>query len=123
MHESAHDPHALPHPTGELPRIAMFETVEHDELEQLHRPSPQQPLVEALHFSGQHDVAKDAAPRKQYRALKDDADIAPRLCYRCALQGSAAVEAAKQAGENLEERGLAATRRSDDHHVLAFGAP
>src|SRR5262249_45304561 len=45
MHERTHDTHALLHTARELPGVSTLETVEPDQMYEVHRPATQLPLV------------------------------------------------------------------------------
>ena len=77
------------------------------------------PAVEAEDFHGQHHVVEDGAPGQEHGVLEHDTDVPARLVDGLAAQGDAARRALEEAGENLEEGGLAAARLSHDGDEFA----
>src|SRR5262249_26256789 len=75
---------------------------------------------EAQHFGGQHHVLEDAAPGQQDRALEHHADVAPRAADRLAVENDMAGLVIEQAGENAQQRALAAAAGADDGDEAAL---
>ena len=114
---------ALLHSAGQLRRVVTLEAAQTDSLMKCSVRCVHGRAIEAvLHFHAVADVAGDGPPRQQTRLLKDDRAIDARtidsLCHR-----STRVPAsyAQQAGDDVEQRRLAAAARSDDGHELAVG--
>ncbi len=112
---------ALLHATGEFHRILDAEVVETDHRKQLLHALAGLGLVQALHLDREHDVLLDRAPGQQHRALKHHADVPPGRLHRRAVEDDVALCHVEQAGENLEQRALAAAGRADDGHELLVG--
>src|SRR5262245_40553450 len=70
---------------------------------------------DAFHFEAKCDIAKCRAPRKELReVLKNNAAIHAAAGHRFAADADLAGDRRKKAGDDVEQRGLAATRRTDD---------
>jgi hypothetical protein len=65
-------------------------------------------------------VVEHAAPREEQGRLEDDADVPPRPDDARPAQVRLAPRGRQDAGEDLQQRGLAAARRADDGDKLAL---
>jgi hypothetical protein len=119
--EAPGDGHALLHAARQLPRVALLEAAQADQPQQLGAHAPVALPVEALHVDGQQHVVEHRAPGKQHRRLEDHADVAAGAVDERAAQPRLAGGGRQDAGEDLEQRGLAAARGADDGHELALG--
>ncbi len=113
-------PDALLHAARQLARIAILETRQPDQLDEVKRALSHLILVEALHVGRQHHVAEHAAPREQHGRLEHHADVAARTLDRRSLEVGLARSLGQQAGENLEQGGLTAPGRADDGDELTL---
>ena len=76
--------------------------------------------AEALHIDRQQHVVQHAPPGEQDGRLEDHADVTARSHDGSAAKVHLAVRRRQDAGQDLEERGLSAARRSDDCDKLTF---
>ena len=118
--EGAGDRDALLHATGQLPRIPALELAQADQGEQVHRRGHEALPAQALHVDGQEHVVEDGAPREEDRGLEDHADVPARALDGGAAEGRAPGGGRQQAGEDLEQGGLAAAGGPDHRHELAL---
>ncbi len=113
MDQRADDTDALLHAARQLARISVLEALEPDQPDEIHRALAHLLLVEPLHVGGQQDVLQHSAPGKEDGRLEDDADIAPRTTDRTPAERCHTLARRQQAGQNLEQGGLAASRGAD----------
>jgi len=66
------------------------------------------------------DVAQHRAPGQQARLLEDEGPIRARTGDRPSVEDQRPAGQRKETVDRVEERGLAAARRTDDAHELAF---
>src|ERR1022692_622746 len=114
---------ALAHAAGELVRILRLRSAETDELDAAShalfaprtvelpaRGSVQQPEL---------DIAANGLPGKQRVVLEHHAAFGSGLYDRAAIDGHRSAARQLQPGENVENGGLSASRRTDNHQELA----
>ena len=77
------------------------------------------PLRDATHAEAEGDVVADAEPRVEVRVLEDDPAVRARSAHGPAVDGDGARGGRLEAGEQREERRLAAARRADDRDEFA----
>ena len=80
-------------------------------------------LRQAAHLRTERDVLEHGLPRKQRERLKHDAALGPRSVDGAAVEQDLAARDRDEAGDHVQERGLAAAGRSDDGDELALRAP
>src|SRR5579883_537793 len=95
------------------------ETLEADELEQLERASARSLVAAAEDLHRKEHVAEHAAPGQQGRALEDEAEILLRPHDLAAAHLDSAAARARHAGDDAQQRGLAAAARAEKRHQLA----
>src|SRR5438105_13468478 len=69
----------------------------------------------------QHNFGEHRPPGKQHRLLEDDADVASRTVDERAAQARLAGGGWQDAGQDLQQRRLAAAGGTDHRHELALG--
>jgi len=89
------------------------------ELEQRSRAFAPHCAVNAAELKRKRDVVNRRAPRQQAGLLEDHRPIRSGLCDLPPVQGQAAGADRLQPIDRVEERRLAAARRSDDREELA----
>src|SRR5205814_10263229 len=119
VRERARERHALAQPAGELMRIAVLESAQ---LHQIDEPRGRGLAVRARHaphLRAEDDVLDSGAPREERVLLKDHA----RQLLRLRVLGEADVAARRhlEAGQDLEQRRLAAAGRTEQDQELAGG--
>jgi hypothetical protein len=119
--ERAGQRHALAHAARQLVGVLVLEALEAGQLEQAEGAPARRLPVEAQHLYRQHHVVEDVPPRQQDGILEDDADVAAGAVDGPPAQVHAAGGARQEAGQDLEERGLAAARLAHDRDELALG--
>ena len=119
--EAAGDRDALLHAARELPGIAVLEALEPDEGEELERARPHPLASQPLHVDRQQHVVEHGAPGEEHGRLEDDADVAPRAADRRPAEIGPALRRRDEAGEDLEERRLAAARGPHHGDELPLG--
>ena len=119
--ESAREVDALLHAARELARERVLEALEADELDM--------PLRALARFGARDrsaqldavdDVAQHRAPGQQARLLEDEGPIRARSGDRPSVEDQRPAGQRKETVDRVQERGLAAARRTDDAHELAF---
>ena len=68
----------------------------------------------ACDLAADHGVGEDGAPRQQAVVLEHEAAVAARLAHDAAVEQHLAATRVLEAGDDAQERGLAAAARSDD---------
>ena len=119
VHERAADADALLHAARQLVRVLALEAREPDQPQIRSCARLELDAVAVLDLDRQHHVLEHVPPRQQHRRLEDDADVAARSVDRPLPQPHVAGRAPEDAGEDLEQRALAAPARADDGHELA----
>ena len=76
-------------------------------------------LREVLHLQAELDVAADRQPGKQAEFLEDQDTIGPRPAHRRAIHQNLPRGLGIQPGDQVQERGLATSRRTDDAKKLS----
>ena len=112
---------ALLHAAGEFVRVFLLVAGEPDHVDQAAGAFARLAHGQAEDFRRQQDIFQHPPPFEQQRLLKHHADIARRVEIAAGaadLQRAAVVRV--EAGNDLEQGGLAAARRSDDRHQLAL---
>ena len=119
---------ALALAAGELVRIAVGEPVELHQLQQLEHLAPDllggRPLRAPLHPQAEGDVLEHRHVPEQRVVLEHEADLAlahVAVGRVLAVEQHAAAVGRLQAGDDAQQRGLAAARRPQQRHQLARG--
>ena len=121
--ERAGEADALLHAAGDLRRPLVLGVRHLHEIEIVHGPGV--PLGARLR-AGEHlvdrepDVVVDGEPRQQRMVLEHDRAVGAGLVDLAVLQQHAAGRRRHQAGDDVEQRGLAAAGMADDRDVLAL---
>ena len=100
-------------------RIALLETGQPDELDQTSHPSLAFGAGEPHDLQSMPDIPPHGAPRQDGELLKDDAALASRAAHRLAVALDRAFARPNEAGNRLEQRGLAAAARAHEGDELA----
>jgi hypothetical protein len=118
---------ALLHAARQLPGILVLEALEADLGEQGARlvlvrglVLTQLAPVRLDDLQRQHDVLQRGAPRQQRRCLEGHADDRDRLSHLVPGDRDVAFARRQQAGDQLHQRGFAATGRTDHRDKLPF---
>src|SRR5262249_16692195 len=117
--ERARDSDPLLHPAREVMRIGLGEFLELDQLELLERNLLALAPADSLHFQAEGDVAERGAPREQLgKVLEHHAAVETMAGHRLAADADLAGAGSEEAGDDVEQRRLAAARRPDDADEL-----
>ena len=76
-------------------------------------------LAHRPRFEAELDVLLDAAPRQQQVLLQHEADVGARPVDRASVEPQAAFRRTIEAGDEIQDRALAASRGADDRDELA----
>ena len=117
--QRARQRHALAHAARELARQVVQELAEPVAGEQLRRALARLGHVGALDFRAQHRVFEDGAPLEQIILLQHVADLAARPGHRLAVDQHGAAGRLEDAGDQRQQRALAAAALADDGDELA----
>ena len=118
--ERTRDRRALLHAAGQLVGILVLVAREPDQGEQIAGAGAACGHGQAEDFRGKEHVVDDAAPLQQQRLLEHHADVAGGIeRLRARADRHRARIPGVEAGENLEQRGLAAAGRADERDELA----
>ena len=74
---------------------------------------------DVLHLHAELDVAANRQPGKQAEFLKDQDAIGPRPAHRRAIDQNLSRSLRLQTGDQVQQRGLAASGRTDDAEKLS----
>ena len=119
--ERAGDADALPHAARQLRRPRRGEGLEPHELDGVIDATPNLGRLCASTAQPECDVVPHAEPREGRVVLEDDADARRnRALHRAAFERHGAAARQRQAGDDVEQRRLAATRGSDDGKEFAL---
>src|SRR5262249_33472478 len=110
---------ALTHAARELARMVVLESLEADELQELHRALSFGGTDPARDLAPNDRVGEHGAPRQKIVALEQEAAIAARAAHRASVERHFARAGSFEAGDDAQKRGLAAARRTDDRDELA----
>src|SRR6266540_849619 len=113
LRERAGELHALTHTPGELVGQLLVEASQVHQIEQLVDAGAPLPPVDLAQPKGQLDVAAHGEPREQCRLLEHQ--------RRSSLHVDRAARRLVQAGRQVQQRALAATRRAEQADELARG--
>ncbi len=121
LREAARDGDALPHAARQLVRIVVRKFAQAHELEQRRATLAPRRAVHPAQVEREFHVGERGFPRQQRRVLEHHPDLVRHGCAN-ALAFDARLPARRrdQAGEDLEQRGLAATARSDQRDEPPF---
>src|SRR5205823_5879745 len=108
------DGDALPHPAGELSRMASLETIESHQSDEVSCPLVPFCFGQARDLERKRDVLEHVAPGKRRFFLEHHADRRVGAANRLAVHANASFIVAEQSTDDVEERRLAAAARSDD---------
>ena len=112
---------ALLHAAGEFVGIFLLVAGQPDHVDQAAGALARLAHGQAEDFRRQQDIFQHPPPFQQQRLLEHHADIARRVeIAACAADLQRAAVVGKEPGNDLEQGGLAAARRPDDRHQLAF---
>ena len=109
----------LPHSPGKLVDVAVRE------LRELYQAQviPGFPLAlclrNALHLQAEFDIVCDRQPGKEPELLENQDPVSARPVYRLAVNQDTARRGLLQPGNQMQQRGLAASRRADNAEKLA----
>src|SRR4029077_14112280 len=109
----------LAHAAGQLPRIVVFKTLEPDELQQLHGALAVGRADGAGDLTADDGVGQHRAPRQEAVVLEHEAAVAAGLLDRAAVEQHLARTGMFEAGDDAQERRLAAAARPDARDELA----
>ena len=118
--ERARDGHALLHAAGELVRILLLEADEAHHLDVAAHGLLALGLRDALDLEPVRDVPIDGAPRQDREFLEDDPAIRAGPFHRPAVEQHVPTRGRDEAGDDREQRALAAPARPDDGEQLAL---
>jgi hypothetical protein len=110
---------ALAHAAGELARQVVEERAEAVAGQELSGALARGAHVGALDFGAQHGVVEDGAPLEQIILLQHVADLAARAGDRLAVDQHVASGRLQDAGDQRQQRALAAAALPDDGDELA----
>ena len=119
--ERARDRDPLLHAARELARLRVGELVEPDERQQLVGARALLGARQLLAAQRELDVAARAQPGEQRVLLEDDAAVAARPLHGPAVDLHDPRARLRQAGDDREQRALAAARGADERHELVLG--
>src|SRR3954452_12414361 len=121
IRQRTRDRGAPPAAARPLPRVVVDEPRQADRLERLLDESPTLVAAERLVPQRQQHVVADGRPRHQRAAvlLEDERHLLGRLGHALAAQDRLAARRAQEPRDALQQRRLAAARRSDDADELA----
>ena len=117
--ERAGEIDALAHAAGELARVIVLEAFEPDELEQLHGALAVGSADRAGDFAADDGVGEHRAPRQQAVVLEHKAAVGAGLAHGAAVEQHFAGRRVFEAGDDAQERGLAAAARPDHGNEFA----
>ena len=118
--ECARKRNTLAHSTRELPRQIVQELTQAIAGEQRGRALARLCHVGALDFGAEHRIFEDRAPLEQVVLLQHVADLAARTGDGLAVHQHRAVGRHEDAGNQRQQRALAAAALSDDRNELAW---
>src|SRR5262249_39011949 len=110
---------ALTHAARELARMVVLESLEADELQELHRALPFGGAHSARDLAPDDRVGEHRAPRQEIVTLEHEAAVAARTAHRASVERHLARGGRFEAGDDAQKRRLAAARRADDRNELA----
>jgi hypothetical protein len=121
--EGAADADALLHAARKLVRVFALEAGQADHLDVFARDGFEHRAVALLDLDRHHHVLDDGAPGQENRRLEHDAELAARSAQLLAVHPDLAGGAIEDAGQDLQQRALAAAARADDadERALADG--
>src|SRR5688572_6733877 len=111
---------ALAHAAGELRRGAVLEALEADLGDVAARGFFSLFSFNTPKFEAEGDVAKHVGPRQQREVLEHERALGSRPIHNLAVDENLAAVARDQAGDDLEQSGLAAAARAEQGGELAF---
>ena len=100
---------------GELPDKALFRPFKTHFFQHLRGGCPALRFVDSGQLQPERDVILHVAPRQQPFVLKHHAAIGARPFNPLAFKGDAAVLIRHESGNQVQQRGFTAARRSKDH--------
>ena len=118
--ERAGEADALAHATGELAGIGPLEAGEAHHLDVLRDLGAGVGVDAALHLQAEADVLLDGAPGHQRVVLEDDGAVGAGAGDRLAVDRDLAGGRLDEAGDDVEERALAAAAGAHDREELAL---
>src|SRR5262245_19910722 len=118
--ERTRQAHALPHAAGKLRRVALLEALEAHLGDVLARNLLALVLLHAAQLEAEGDVAQHARPRQQREVLEHERALGSRAVDGASLDENFASVARDQAGDDLEQRGLAAAAGPEQGRELAL---
>ena len=110
---------ALAHAAGKLPRVIVLEAFEPDELQQLHGALAVGRTDRAGDLAADDGVGEHGAPRQQAVVLEHEAAVGAGLAHGAAVEQHVARRRVFEAGDDAQERRLAAAARSDHRNEFA----
>ena len=117
--QSAGDGHALPHAARELVDVALFKLRQMNEAQVIACLLLALGLGDAFHLHSEFDVLADRQPGEQAVLLEDEDAVGARTFDRLAVDQNLAGGLRLQPGDQMQQRGLAATRGADDADELS----
>ena len=119
--QRAGDGDPLLHAAGEVVRVGVGEFLELDQRELLERDLLALRLRHALHLQAEGDVAERACARKELgEVLEHDAAVHAAPGHRLAADADLAAGGREEAGDDVEQRGLAAAAGADEAEELGL---
>src|SRR6516225_4987672 len=116
--ESAREPDTLLHAARYLVRVVVLEAGEADPIDVVAADLPAPRSRDAGNLEPELDIAKHAAPGQQSIVLKDQAAVGTRALDGTAFDPDVAGIGGDQAGDDLDERGLAAAAAAEEADEL-----
>src|SRR5262249_32698009 len=117
--KGAGDGHPLLHASGQVMRIGIGELFELDQAQLLQRDALALGPRHALHLEPEGDIAERGAPGEELGGiLKHDPAVRAGAAQGFAADQDLAARGGEEAGEDIEQRRLAAATGSDEAHEL-----
>src|SRR4029077_14258782 len=110
---------SLPHAARQLMDVAVLELREMDKTQIVLHLLFALGFSHVLHLHAELDVAADRQPGKQSELLEDQDAIGPRTIHRRAIHQNFPGGLWMQPRDQVQQRGLAASRRTDDAKKLS----
>src|SRR6185312_16708655 len=110
---------ALPHAARKLTRIITLEAAEPDQAQQGEDALLDLGAGLAADLEADHGVGQDSAPGQQIVGLEDEAAIGAGVGHHTAVEAHRPAARRLEAGDDAQQRGLAAAARPDDGDELA----
>ena len=122
-HQRAGEPDPLAHAARQLLRIGAFVAVEADQVDGGQRALVAFGRIDAQRLEADLDVLQHGQPGKQREGLEDHGDFGGRARHVAPADRHLAFAGRHQAGDDAQQRGLAAARAAEQRDDLVLAQP